>query len=373
MRLLFVFGTRPEAIKLAPVIRKFGGKSGVSVGICSTGQHKEMLKQVLDFFSMVPDFELDVMKPDQTLFDVTARILNGMEGILRRYNPDLVFVQGDTTTAFVAALAAFYERVKIAHVEAGLRSYNRHAPFPEEINRRLVAPLADIHFAPTQKAADNLKKENIKENVYVVGNTVIDALYLALELLKDREGEMRQRFGFLDFSKKVILVTAHRRESFGEPFRNICEAIREMASFRDIEIVYPVHLNPNVRKPVMELLSDVRNVHLIEPLNYHELVWLMNRAYFVMTDSGGIQEEAPSLRKPVLVMRDVTERVEGIEANTARLVGTDRESIVKNALALIDNPELYSSMANAVNPYGDGKASERILRITLRLLDYSPC
>lgn len=365
-RFLIVFGTRPEAIKLAPVIyelRKIG-----DVSVCVTGQHREMLDQVLQFFSIVPDYDLDVMKQDQSLFNVTTDSLRLLEGVIEKSRPDMIIVQGDTTTAFVSALAGFYKKIKVTHVEAGLRSFNKYSPFPEEVNRVLVGHIADYHFAPTEKARANLLKEGIEgKNIFVVGNTVVDALFRGLDIVKKDGKKFNDYFGFVDFSKKVILVTGHRRESFGKPFEHICHALKEIAQ-EDVEIVYPVHLNPNVRGQVYPILGGVKNIHLIEPLEYPYLIWLMAKSYIVLTDSGGIQEEAPSLGKPVLVMRDVTERTEGIEAGTARLVGTDRKKIVESMQALLNNKDEYERMAKSSNPYGDGKTSIRIKDIIKELI-----
>ncbi len=366
---LFILGTRPEAIKLAPVIKLFKGSNKFEVKICSTGQHKEMLKQVLNFFDIVPDFELDVMRENQSLFGATKRILSGLEDVLEGFKPDLIFVQGDTTTAFVGALAGFYKKIKVAHIEAGLRSFDKYSPYPEEINRKLVGVIADYHFAPTKKSMDNLLEENIENNVYLVGNTVIDALHLGLKIIKnnaDLDAEIAAFFNqkFRIQNSKLILVTAHRRESFGEPFEHICLALKEIADdFSDVDIVYPVHLNPNVRKTAFNVLSKTKNIHLIEPLDYPKLIWLMDKSYMVVTDSGGIQEEAPSLGKPVLVVRDVTERTEGIEAGTAKLVGTDKKNIVENITLLLNDKNAYEKMAKAINPYGDGNSSNRIMKI----------
>ena len=369
-KILFIFGTRPEAIKLAPLIKEFQVHSNIfSVKVCVTGQHREMLKQVLNFFSIRPDYDLNLMKPNQSLYSLTANISESLEDILNEFEPDLIFVQGDTTTAFAGALAGFYNKIKIAHIEAGLRSGSKYSPFPEEINRVLVGHIADFHFAPTEKARANLYNEGIKEHVWVVGNTVIDALYLGLDIIKKDE-KLNSEIESYFYSKiniqnsKLILVTGHRRESFGEPFRNICFALKKIAdTFPDVEIVYPVHLNPNVRKPVNEILKGHPRIHLIEPLDYPYLIWLMSKSYLVLTDSGGIQEEAPSLGKPVLVMRDVTERIEGINAGTAKLVGTDAEMIFFNTVKLIEDSEEYNRMARAVNPYGDGNTSLKIIQI----------
>jgi len=369
-RILFIFGTRPEAIKLAPLIKEFQNISEFEVKVCVTAQHREMLDQVLNFFEITPDYDLNLMKPNQSLFKLTANIIESLENVLNDFEPDLIFVQGDTTTAFAGALAGFYKKIKVAHVEAGLRTYHKYSPFPEEINRVLVGHIADYHFAPTEKAKKNLYREGITENVWVVGNTVIDALFLGLDIIKAQGEESYYKyFDFLDFSKKIILVTGHRRESFGEPFRNICLALKEIAdSFQDVEIIYPVHLNPNVRKPVNEILNGHPRIHLIEPLAYPYLIWLMSKSYLILTDSGGIQEEAPSLGKPVLVMRDVTERTEGIKAETAKLVGTNKEKIILDTAKLLEGLEEYNKMAKAINPYGDGKASNRILNIIKEVL-----
>ena len=364
-KILFIFGTRPEAIKLAPLILEFKKQKKFITKVCITSQHREMLEQVINFFQLSVDYDLSIMEHNQTLFKISSKIIERIEPVLEEFQPDLIFVQGDASSAFLGALAGFYKKIKIAHVEAGLRSYNKYAPFPEEINRVLISHIADYHFAPTKKAKENLLKEGIKKNVWVVGNTVIDALFLALKIAKNSEEQYKNFFKFLDFNKKIILVTGHRRESFGEPFRQICLALKELAErFKEeIEIVYPVHLNPNVRKPVFDILSGQKNIHLIEPLSYPYLVWLLEKSYFVLTDSGGIQEEAPSLGKPVLVMREVTERIEGIKAGTAKLVGVKKESIVKNSVKLLTDKNLYQKMAKKKNPYGDGKSSERIVKI----------
>jgi len=367
--LLFIFGTRPEAIKMAPLIRLCRKpKSGFTAKVCITSQHRQMLDQVLDFFEINPNHDLDLMKPNQTLFDITAKGLKGLEPVLNEVKPDCVLVQGDTTTAFIGALAAFYCKIKVGHVEAGLRSGQKYSPYPEEINRIMAGHIADYHFAPTERARQNLFSENIKDNVHVVGNTVIDALHLGLSLIKQHgEKSYLKHFKYLDFSKRIVLITGHRRESFGAPFENICRAIQTSAKeYPQAEFVYPVHLNPNVRKPVDKFLKGIKNIHLIEPLDYPYLIWLMEKSYLVLTDSGGIQEEAPALGKPVLVMRDVTERQEGVDAGTAKLVGTDTNVIIKALRELFEVPEVYNKMAKAVNPYGDGKTSERIRGILLQ-------
>lgn len=365
-KILFIFGTRPEAIKLAPLIKEFRKhKEDFSTQICITGQHRHMLDQVTGFFGIAADYDLDLMKPNQTLFDIISDGIKGLEKVIHQSRPDVIFVQGDTTTAFIGALSGFYEKIKVSHIEAGLRSNNKYSPYPEEINRKLVDHIADYLFAPTDSALKNLKNEGIAKNVWNVGNTVIDALFLGLKIIqKEREDTYYNFFNFMDFSKKIILITGHRRENFGKPFENICSALSAISQkYKNVELVYPVHLNPNVKKPVNNLLKGIENIHLIEPLDYPHFIWLMNKCYFILTDSGGIQEEAPSLGKPVLVMREVTERIEGIEAGTARLVGTNKELIMNQVDKLINIDAYYSKMAKAVNPYGDGKTSQRIVKI----------
>ncbi len=361
--ILFVLGTRPEAIKLAPLILKCKALPGVFlVRVCLTGQHKEMLYQVLSFFQISADYDDVEMKNDQTLFDVTVNVLRGLERVLQNFSPDYVVVQGDTTSAFAGALAAYYKKIKIIHIEAGLRSSDLYSPWPEEGNRQLISKLATIHFTPTARATEALRKENVVNNVYQVGNTVIDALLLAYEKIKN-DHTLAQQFKYLDPAKRLMLITGHRRESFGEPFRQMCEAIKILASkFPQDNFLYPVHLNPNVQKQVYAVLDGIDNIFLIPPVNYPAMVWLLKRAYLVITDSGGIQEEAPTFGKPVLVMRDVTERTEGIDAGTAKLVGTNREKIVFSVSQLLDDQEQYFKMAKAVNPYGDGTSSEQIIR-----------
>lgn len=362
MKILFFFGTRPEAIKLAPLIkelRKYPDRFNIRV--CVSAQHREMLDQVLNFFEIRPDCDLNIMKQNQDLFDITSGILKGIKKVISDFRPDWLIVQGDTTTTFVGSLAAFYEKIKIAHIEAGLRSFNKYSPFPEEVNRVLTTHLSDVHFAPTNEARENLLREGIpSETILVVGNTSIDALFFCLEKISKEKFEDSQIFKGVDFNKRIILVTGHRRESFGKPFEDICNALREIALKNDVEIIYPVHLNPNVRKPVFSILKGLKNVHLIEPLDYPSFVWIMNRSYLILTDSGGVQEESPSLGKPVLVMRDVTERNEGVEAGAARVVGTNREMIVNETIRLLTNKKEYEVMAKSVNPYGDGKACKRI-------------
>lgn len=369
-KILFVFGTRPEAIKMAPMIKELKLRpDDFEVKVCVTGQHREMLDQVLDFFSIKPDYDLAVMRPDQTLFTVTADILAKIEPVLDEAKPDIVLVQGDTTSAFVGALGAFYKQIDVGHLEAGLRSGDMYSPFPEEVNRVLVGRIAKYHFAPTSRAAASLATENVpQQNVHMVGNTVIDALLLGLQIIKDNgEDQYASAFDAIDFSKRVVLVTGHRRESFGEGFESMCNAIKQLAiKNEDIEIVYPVHLNPHVQEPVRRILQGIKNVHLIAPLEYPYLIWLMEKCYLVLTDSGGIQEEAPTLGKPVLVMRDVTERQEGVEAGTAKLVGTDGDVILRETQKLLEDSVAYSAMANAINPYGDGTTSRQIADILVK-------
>ncbi|WP_456480616.1 non-hydrolyzing UDP-N-acetylglucosamine 2-epimerase [Nautilia sp.] len=365
MKILFIFGTRPEAIKLAPLIYQFKQQKGFEVSVCITAQHREMLDQVLSFFKIKSDYDLNIMKPNQSLFTLSSDLIKMLEKVLEDCNPDIVFVQGDTTTAFFSALASFYKKIKVAHVEAGLRSQNKYSPFPEEVNRVLIGHIADYHFAPTEQSKQNLLNEGIAKNVWVVGNTVIDALFLGLKIIKNHgEDVYFNFFDFIDFSKKIILVTGHRRENFGKPFEEICFALKEIADLNDdVEIVYPVHLNPNVREPVKKIIGTHPKIKLIEPLNYPYFIWLMSKSYLILTDSGGIQEEAPSLGKPVLVLREVTERKEGIKAGTSKLVGTKKGNIVKETLKLLNDSQQYQNMTKAVNPYGDGKTSYRILEI----------
>lgn len=374
MKILFIFGTRPEAIKMAPLIKEFQKHPDFfNIKVCVTAQHREMLDQVLDFFKITPDYDLDLMKSNQTLFQVTSNILLNLEKVFDDFQPDNIFVQGDTTTVMTSALASYYKKVTISHLEAGLRSGNKFSPFPEEANRKITGHLADYHFAPTPRAVNNLKSEGIFDHVWSVGNTVIDALLLGLKLIKAHGDQpYHDYFKFLDFNKRIILITGHRRESFGDPFENMCSAMKQIATeYPDVELVYPVHLNPNVRKPVQAILKGVQNVHLIEPLSYPYLIWLMNQSYLVLTDSGGIQEEAPTLGKPVLVMRDVTERQEGIESGTAMLVGTDKEKIIRKTIKLLDDSHHYQKIANAVNPYGTGKTSEQIVNIYYNEIIYN--
>jgi UDP-N-acetylglucosamine 2-epimerase (non-hydrolysing) len=364
---LVVFGTRPEAIKMAPVVRALQRCSHLNIKVCVTGQHREMLDQVLRLFDIHPDYDLNLMRAGQDLSDITARVLLEMRPVLADCCPDIVLVHGDTTTAMAAALAAFYGRIPVGHVEAGLRTNDIYSPWPEEMNRRMVGRLAELHFAPTAISRDSLLAEGVEpDHVHVTGNTVIDALFdVVAQLQNDREltASLERQFSFIDASKRLILVTGHRRENFGGGFENICRALGKLAEREDVVIVYPVHLNPNVKEPVHRLLGDAVNVLLIDPLEYVPFTYLMKRAYLVLTDSGGIQEEAPSLGKPVLVMRDNTERPEAVIAGTVKLVGTSFERIVESANMLLDNPAAYDEMAGAHNPYGDGMASSRICNI----------
>lgn len=363
IKVLTVLGTRPEAIKLAPVIKELEAHRGeVTSLVCVTAQHREMLDPFLRLFGIRPDWDLNIMRPGQSLYDVTVSALNGLREVIESAHPDLVLVQGDTTTAFVAALSAFYEKTPVAHVEAGLRSHDKYNPFPEEINRRLADVLSDLYFAPTEAAKENLLREGVaEERITVTGNTVIDALFFVLEKTRGDQHPLpfEPRVGH-----RLILVTGHRRESFGPGLESICAALRRIAEANeDVEIVYPVHLNPNVREPVRRILQGAQRVHLVEPLDYVPFVRLMSRAYLILTDSGGIQEEAPSLNVPVLVMRKTTERPEGIEVGAAKLVGTEADSIYQATQRLLDDEAEYRRMASAPNPYGDGRAGRRIVEV----------
>ena len=364
-----VIGTRPEAIKLAPVIKELERyPKEFKVVPVVTAQHREMLDQVLHLFGINSAYDLDVMENNQTLSSVTAKIIKNFDPVVKREKPDWILIQGDTTTTFISALIGFYYKIRIGHIEAGLRTYNKYRPFPEEINRRLTSVLTDFHFTPTEKAKQNLVSERIpQENIFVTGNTVIDALFMTLEKLKKDESTLQNlnsQFSFLSSNSKFILVTAHRRENFGEPLQNICLALKEIIQANhNIEVIYSVHLNPNVQEPVNRILKDNERIHLISPLDYESFVWLMGKSYLILTDSGGIQEEAPSLGKPVLVLREVTERPEAVEAGTVRVVGLDKDKIVQEAQRLLDDKTLYEKMSRATNPYGNGKASKRIVEI----------
>lgn len=366
---MFIFGTRPEAIKLAPVISKFSEHTkNFKTVLVVTAQHRQMLDQVLRLFRISPDHDLDIMTDDQTLAQVTARALEGLDRILAQENPDLVFVQGDTTTTFIGALAAFYHRIPVAHVEAGLRTYDRYHPYPEEINRVMTSSLAELNFAPTQRSKENLLRENISPSkVFVTGNTVIDALLDVTAREYNLDGILAEIFARKE--RRKILLTTHRRENHGEPMQNICRAVLELlASFTDVEIVFPVHMSPRVRDTVFPLLEGHPRIHLIPPLEYQAFVNVMKNAHLILTDSGGVQEEAPSLGKPVLVLRETTERPEAVDAGTVKLVGTDSERIVAEAGRLLSDASAYQAMSRAVNPYGDGLASDRILNIAKNFL-----
>ena len=368
MKVIVVFGTRPEAIKLAPIIKEFERHPDeIQLKVCVTAQHRQMLDSVLKIFDVKPDYDLNIMRDKQTLFDITNNVLTKIKEIYFKEQPDIVFVQGDTTTTFASALAAYYLQIKVAHIEAGLRTYNKYAPFPEEINRRMVSAIADLHFAPTEQSKLNLLKENVNEkDIFVTGNTVIDALFMILEKTKGKHISIEGIESSELENKRIILVTGHRRESFGEGFENICNALKELAeSFDDIIIVYPVHLNPNVSGPVNRILGNVRNVKLIEPIGYQSFVYLMEKAYIIITDSGGIQEEAPSLSKPVLVMREITERPEAVKAGTVKVVGTQKESIVNSTRQLLLDANEYRKMSSTKNPYGDGKSAQRTYEILI--------
>ncbi|PSV22661.1 UDP-N-acetylglucosamine 2-epimerase (non-hydrolyzing) [Photobacterium leiognathi subsp. mandapamensis] len=365
-RVLTVFGTRPEAIKMAPLVHALGKDERFEAKVCVTAQHREMLDQVLDLFEIKPDYDLNLMKAGQTLNDVTARILLELKPVLQEFKPDVVLVHGDTATTFSASLAAYYEQIAVGHVEAGLRTGNIYSPWPEEANRKLTGALTQYHFAPTETSKQNLLKENYApENIYVTGNTVIDALLMVKEKIEsdlDLKATLEHLFPFLDENKKMILVTGHRRESFGGGFERICQALAKTAKDNpDVQIVYPMHLNPNVREPVNRILSDIKNIFLIEPQQYLPFIYLMDRSDIILTDSGGIQEEAPSLGKPVLVMRDTTERPEAVEAGTVKLVGTNTNIICAELNTLLNDSEAYQTMSFAHNPYGDGNACSHIL------------
>ena len=369
-KILIVFGTRPEAIKMVPLIKEFKKYNGFEIKICVSAQHRQMLDQVLNLFEIKPDYDLDIMKTYQDLSDISSRGLLGMREILKDFCPNVVLVHGDTTTSFVGALAAFYQKIKIGHVEAGLRTNDLYSPFPEEANRQITGVLADFHFAPTQSAKQNLIKENKNPNsIIVTGNTVIDALLLMIDKIEKNvnlrdeiTSILRLKYSNFGSERKFILVTGHRRENFGDGFLNICDALKNIAQNNpEIDIVYPLHLNPNVQKPVREILSNLSNVYLIDPLEYEKFVYLMSKSFFIITDSGGIQEEAPSLGKPVLVTRDTTERPEALQSGAVKLVGTNKNIIIKEAQNLILQKDEFEKMSKANNPYGDGKASERIL------------
>ncbi|QPH38351.1 non-hydrolyzing UDP-N-acetylglucosamine 2-epimerase [Pedobacter endophyticus] len=363
-KILIVFGTRPEAIKMAPLVKAFlQSADNFVTKVCVTAQHREMLDQVIDFFEIIPDYDLNLMKPSQNLYQLTADVLTGLKTVFEDFQPDYVFVHGDTTTSTAAAMGAFYNQSRVCHVEAGLRTFDKWSPFPEEMNRQITGRLADLHFAPTLKSKQNLMREGVSEaKIIVVGNTVIDGLNWAVEKLKSYENRQIRELKDIVGDKKIILVTGHRRENFGQGFIEICNAIKEISKRDDVQLIYPVHLNPNVQTPVYNILSGCDNVNLIEPLSYPSFVWLMSKSHIILTDSGGIQEEAPSLGKPVLVMRENTERPEAVEAGTAKLVGTSKEKIVKEVTLLLDDSAIFKAMSEANNPYGDGTAANQILK-----------
>ena len=376
-KVLVVFGTRPEAIKMAPLVKVLKSDKYFDMRVCVTAQHREMLDQVLDIFHIKPDYDLNIMRSGQDLYDITSSVLLSMRDILDDFSPDIVLVHGDTTTSSTTALAAFYKKIQIGHVEAGLRTNNIFSPWPEEANRQITGVLANYHFAPTRSSKENLLKENKNANtIKVTGNTVIDALFWTLEEIKHTPGLQKRiienfKKSGVDFkkTKKIILITGHRRENFGQGFINICKALKNLAlQNSDVIIIYPVHLNPHVQQPVKEILSNIDNIKLIRPLEYESFVYLMEQSYFIITDSGGIQEEAPSLGKPVLIMRDTTERPEALQAGTVKLVGTDLEKIVTEAQKLLDDKNIYESMSKAENPYGDGKASQKIVEFLKKVL-----
>lgn len=370
---LIIFGTRPEAIKMAPLVKEFLKHSDTfDTKVCITAQHREMLDQVLSFFEIIPDFDLDLMKPNQNLYTLTADIITNLKPILEDFKPDFVYVHGDTTTTMAASIAAFYSGAKVCHIEAGLRTFNKRSPFPEEVNRSIAGVISDYHFSPTPTSQQNLLNENIKKDTIVVtGNTVIDALQFSAAKVTSKtysDTEIDRLKEVVDSSKKLVLVTGHRRENHGQGFINICSALKDIAvQNNDVQIIYPVHLNPNVQKPVYELLEGISNIHLINPLSYPAFVWLMGKSYLIITDSGGVQEEAPSLGKPVLVMRNTTERPEAVEAGTVCLVGTNKDKIVTEATRLLNNTEAYSAMSTLHNPYGDGASCKRIVEFISKL------
>ena len=365
IRILSVFGTRPEAIKMGPLVNALRDHPTFDSRICITGQHREMLEQVLSVFNINPDYNLNIMAANQDLAYITQQVLMGTLDVLDNFSPDILLTHGDTTTTLAASLAAFYRKIPVGHIEAGLRTGNNYAPYPEEINRKLSDAISNFHFAPTRRAAENLKKENIPEqNITVTGNTVIDALFFAKNLInqdKKLQSQIAKTFTFLNWSKHIILVTGHRRENFGVGFENVCYGLETLAKRNDVQIIYPVHLNPNVREPVTKILSQKSNVHLIEPLDYLPFIYIMEKSHFIITDSGGIQEEAPSLGKPVIITREITERPEALQQNIVRLVGTNNKKLVDEANLLLDDENHYRSMSKINNLYGDGKACDRII------------
>lgn len=371
-KILLIFGTRPEAIKMAPLFHELNSSNFFETKICVTGQHRDMLDQVLTLFNIKPSFDLNIMQVGQDLTDVTSKILVGLRELFLSYQPDLVLVHGDTATTFAATLACYFHKIKVGHIEAGLRTHNLYAPWPEEGNRHLTGTISNYHFAPTEMAKENLLKENINENdIFVTGNTVIDALHYVIKIIQSNQ-ELQEsfntQFSSINWSKKIVLITGHRRENFGQGFENICQAIQELSEqYPDVQFIYPMHMNPNVREPVTHYLSNNSNIFLIEPLDYLPFVYLMNESYLILTDSGGIQEEAPSLGKPVLVMRETTERPEAVAVGTVKLVGTDKNLIKQEVSILLSDQEKYQSMSELHNPYGDGQACKRIVEILRNL------
>ena len=365
MKILSVFGTRPEAVKMAPVVRQLAQTPGMESRVCVTAQHRQMLDQVLRLFEIKPEYDLGLMREDQSLAELSAAIFTHLDPVFAEFKPEWVLIQGDTTTVAITSLLAYYRHIKVGHVEAGLRTHDKWQPFPEEINRRVAGVVADLHFAPTQQARQNLLREGISDEIIAVtGNPVIDALHFVAE--QPIPQEIQDLLVSLGSGKHLVLVTAHRRENFGQPLENICQAIQELAKRGDVEIVYPVHLNPNVQEPVKRILGDLPHITLLPPLDYLPLVHLQKRAKIILTDSGGIQEEAPAFGVPVLVLREVTERPEGVEAGTLKLVGTETGNIIREATRLLDNPSAYTEMAKAANPFGDGHAAERIIKALMR-------
>jgi len=363
-KILIVFGTRPEAIKMAPLVKELKKHTEFNTKVCVTAQHREMLDQVLGFFKITPDYDLDLMEANQTLNQLSARVLTAIDNVLVDIEPDLVLVHGDTSTSSMVALASFYRGIKVGHVEAGLRTYNKLAPFPEEINRQITGRLADIHFAPTEQSAQNLINEGVNSSsVHITGNTVIDALLWGINHVNEQREDIQEIKKFIKTDKKLIVVTGHRRENFGNKFYEFCSALKELANRADVQLIYPVHLNPNVQKAVYDTLGDHSNILLIPPLDYEAFIWLLNHSYLIITDSGGVQEEAPTLKKPVLVTREFTERQEAVLEETVKLVGTNKNKIVKEAFLLLDNKKEYQRMIGNKNPYGDGTASKQIATI----------
>lgn len=364
-KILTVFGTRPEAIKMVPVVEELKKIDSIESRVCVTAQHREMLDGVLNIFNIKPEYDLDLMKKNQDLTDVTMSVLAGMRNVLKDFKPNWVLVHGDTTTTFAASLAAYYEKISVGHVEAGLRTRNIYSPWPEEGNRKLVSPIANIHFAPTENAKQNLLREGVSQNIILVtGNTVIDSLLKTVKKIEENDelqNFLSKKFEFIDRTKKIILVTGHRRENFGVGFENICNALDKLSKNSDVQIIYPVHLNPNVREPVNRIIGNNDKIHLVEPMDYLEFVYLMKISTLILTDSGGIQEEAPALGKPVLVMRDNTERPEAVNAGTAILIGTNADNIFENTMRLLKDGAVYKKMSTAINPFGDGNAAKKIV------------